>query len=156
MNVRYNRPGANLKELIRLNLQAAEAGAKIIVNTEMAISGYSFSSREEISGAVQTANGYAAQALAEIAAKHGAYIVVGYAERDPATDIYYNAATAFSPEGKIFCHYRKNSAETRWACPGNPLQNNTFKTPWGRAGLRKRRLFSRVQPLRGRQEHESR
>ncbi len=135
LNVRYNQPEHNLRELISLNRKAAEAGAKIIVNTELCISGYSFRSCDDIAGAAQTMDGPLIHALAGIASEHGAYIVVGYAERDDATGIFYNAASALSPGGNIVCHYRKTSAEVRWACPGDPQQQNTFETPWGRAGI---------------------
>jgi len=38
----------NVKKLLSLNEEAARNGAKIIVNPELAISGYSFSSKTEI------------------------------------------------------------------------------------------------------------
>ena len=135
LNVIHNRPDKNKEELLRLNRKAAEAGAKIILNTEMAISGYSFQSRDEIAAAAESPDGEFADALAEITTRYGAYIINSCAERDDKTNIYYNAATAFSPEGKAVCRYRKNSAESRWACPGNPDEENTFETPWGRVGL---------------------
>ena len=135
LNVVHNRPDKNKEELLRLNREAAEAGAKIILNTEMAVSGYSFQSRDEIAAAVESPNGEFAYAMADISSRYSAYIVMTCAERDDETNIYYNAATAFSPEGKVVCRYRKNSAETRWACPGNPHEENTFETPWGRVGL---------------------
>ena len=40
LDVRYADPEHNRKELVRLNRQAALAGARIIVNTELAVSGY--------------------------------------------------------------------------------------------------------------------
>jgi predicted amidohydrolase len=135
LNVRYNEPEHNLRNMTALNREAAEAGAKIIVNTELGISGYSYRSRDEIAGAVQASDGAMIRKLAAIASDCGVYIVVGYAEHDSATGIYYNAATALSPKGEIVCHYRKTSAEVRWACPGIPQQQNTFETPWGRAGI---------------------
>jgi predicted amidohydrolase len=135
LNVRHNQPEHNLRELISLNREAAQAGAKIIVNTELCISGYSFRSCDDIAGAVQTTDGPMIRALANIAFDNGAYIVAGYAERDDATGIFYNSATVLSPEGNIACHYRKTSAEVRWACPGTPQQQNTFETPWGRVGI---------------------
>ena len=135
LNVRHGRPDINKEELLRLNRRAAEAGAGIIVNTEMAVSGYSFQSRDEISNDVESLDGEFVHAMAGIASRYGVYIVLGCAERDDETNIYYNAAAAFSPEGKTVRRYRKNSAEARWACSGNPLDDNTFETPWGRAGL---------------------
>jgi hypothetical protein len=39
------------------------------------------------------------------------------------------------PNGRQICRYRKINAEVRWACPGDPKQENTFDTPWGRIGI---------------------
>jgi predicted amidohydrolase len=135
LNIHYNQPEHNQSELVFLNREAAEAGAKIIVNTELCISGYSFRSRDEIARAVQTIDGPMVRALSAIASDYGVHIVAGYAECDEATGIIYNAATALTPEGTVACHYRKISAEVRWACPGIPQQQNTFQTPWGRVGI---------------------
>jgi len=135
LNVQYKQPEINRKNLVALNRRAAQMGADIILNTEMAISGYSFRSRFDISEFTETQNGKTLAEIAQIAAQYGTYVGVALAERDGSTDIYYNTAFVLGPEGKQICKYRKISAEKRWARPGDPKQAGTFDTPWGRMGV---------------------
>lgn len=134
-DVRYADTEHNRRQLVELNREAAENGARILVNTELGVSGYSFSSREEVAPYAEPQNGPTARALAEIATTHGCYIALGYAEEDPATGIYYNAVAVIGPDGMPVLNYRKITAEVRWACAGDPLQRNVFDTPWGRVGV---------------------
>lgn len=133
--VRHADPDHNRAELIRLNRQAADAGAQIIVNTELAVSGYSFRSPDEVSAVAETSDGPSVRAMAAIAEAAGCYIVLGYPETDQATGIFYNSAAVLGPDGGLLLNYRKVTAEARWACPGSPLQQNTFETPWGRVAV---------------------
>ncbi|RLB92998.1 MAG: carbon-nitrogen hydrolase [Deltaproteobacteria bacterium] len=135
LNVRYKHVVENRRTLLQLNKEAAQKGADIILNTELALSGYSFRSREEVSPYVETVTGESICALSKIAASFGKYIVIGFAEKDERTRIYYNTAAVLDPDGNMVCRYRKINAEARWACPGPARQNNTFNTPWGRAGI---------------------
>lgn len=135
LDVKRERPDENLAELLRLFDQAADSGAQIVVGPEMSLSGYSFETREEIDPLVQTADGPAGSALSDLARARRIYIVAAWAERDPVTDIFYNSAFAFDPDGALITRYRKVSAECRWACPGPAAQDNVFDTPWGRMGL---------------------
>jgi len=135
LDVRYADPEKNREELLRLNREAADSGARIIVNTEMAVSGYSFRSPEEILPFSETAEGTTLQALAGTARERGCHIVLGYAEIEPETGILYNSAAVLGPDGKLLLNYRKVTAEARWACPGSPLQDNIIETPWGRVAV---------------------
>ena len=135
LNVQYKQPEINRKNLVALNRRAAQMGADIILNTEMAISGYSFRSRSDISEFIETEDGKTLAEIAQIAKQYGTYVGVALAERDDSTDIYYNTAFVLDPEGKQICKYRKISAEKRWARPGDPKQAGTFDTPWGRMGV---------------------
>ncbi len=135
LDVRHGEIGRNRRELVSLNRKAAESGAKIIVNTELGLTGYSFGSREEIAPMVETKSGPTIEALSDIAASHGCYIVLGYAEEERRTGIFYNAAAVVGPDGKLLLGYRKITAEVRWACAGSPSRPNTFDTPWGRVGV---------------------
>ena len=141
LNVRYGDVRANAERLIALNREAAQTGHKIIVNTEMGLSGYSFDSAEEIR---PHALGYFSDSLtelAELARKFKAYICVGLALEAPDTGILTNSAVVFGPDGKpggaaeSVCCYHKVNAEARWACPGDPCQDNVFSTPWGQVGV---------------------
>jgi predicted amidohydrolase len=133
--VEPGRPEENLAELLRLFHQAADEGARIAVGPEMSLSGYSFESREEIASFVQEVRGTAGTALGKLARERGLYLVAAWAERDSLTGIFYNSAFVFGPDGALAKHYRKISAESRWACPGPAAQDNVFATPWGRMGL---------------------
>ena len=144
LNVRYGEVTANAKRLIALNREAAQTGHKIIVNTEMGLSGYSFDSAEEIRPHALAYFSNSLTELAEMAREFKAYICVGLALEDPDTGILTNSAVVFGPDGKpgraaepgkpVFC-YHKINAEARWACPGDPCQDNVFSTPWGRVGV---------------------
>lgn len=131
----HKKPQQNLAELVRLNRQAAESGASLILNTEMAVSGYSFKSRQDIAPYTETDQGPTVRAMGEVAADHKVYVGIAFAERDPATDIYYNTAVFIGPDSRVLAKYRKMLAERRWARSGSPVQQAVADTPWGRVGI---------------------
>ena len=133
--VKYKEAEENRRNLIDLNRRAAEAGAKLILNTEMAVSGYSFLSRRDIAPFTETDQGRTVQAMGQLAKEHGAYIGIAFPEKEPATQCYYNSAFVLGPDGSLICKYRKIATEKRWARPGSPLQKGVFDTPWGRMGV---------------------
>ncbi len=133
--VAHGKKDHNRRELLRLNRRAAELGARVIVNTEMSLSGYGFDSRDEIAPLLESAEGQTMAALAELARSHGVYLAWGLAERDNATEAYYNAAYLLGPDGQVKARRRKVTAEAKWACPGPCHQDDTCDTPWGRLGL---------------------
>lgn len=153
LNVKYKEPDKNRARLIELNREAAKK-SRLIVNTEMAVSGYSFQSLDDIAGYAEPGTGPTITALREIARTYGTYICIGFAERDEPTGIFYNAAYVIGAEGEILLRYRKVSAEAKWACPGSGVTDNTFETPWGRVGVlicsdSYFGLFARQTTLRG-------
>ncbi|MGQ9920158.1 MAG: carbon-nitrogen hydrolase family protein, partial [Desulfobacca sp.] len=133
--VAYKEPAANRERLLALNDAAAAAGAKILLNPELALSGFSFQSREDIRPVTETLYGETVTAFRELARRRQVYICLGLAERQADTDIFYNSAVVLGPQGEVVCHYRKVNAEIRWGCPGPAEQENTFATPWGRMGV---------------------
>lgn len=135
LNVHYKQPARNREALLRLNREAARSGAALILNTEMAVAGFSFLSREDVAPFVETRDGATIEALADLAAESGVYIGVGLPEVDEASGIFYNSAFVLGPVGRIVCRYRKVSAEARWACPGPEKQDAFFDTVWGRIGV---------------------
>ena len=135
MSVRHKKPDENRELLLRLISQAAAQGADIVVAPEMAISGYSFDSCDDIDSYAEPESGPTSTALAELTGQAGIYACVGLAEKELPTGILHNSVFAFGPEGRIICKYRKISSEAKWACPGDPKQDNTFETPWGCAGV---------------------
>ena len=98
--VGYKAPEKNLAALKQLHREAAAKGAKLIFNTELALSGYSFSSREDIRPYTRTARDEDILAMGDLARELSVYIGITFPQRDPLTDSFYNGATVFSPSGK--------------------------------------------------------
>lgn len=127
---------ANLTSLLRLTEEAAAGGARLIVTPEMATTAYCWATREEIAGVVEPIPGPTTERFAEIAARHGCWIVVGLPEVVPETGVYYNSAVLIGPEGPVGL-YRKTHAyisETKWAKDGD-LGLPVFETPLGRIAM---------------------
>ncbi len=126
----------NVARLCTLVEAAAEAGARVIVLPEMATTGYCFHDRAEVAPLVETVPGPTTAAFGAVAQRHGCYIAVGLAERDPASDLYYNTAALVGPEG-VLSAYRKSHAfisEPRWAAE-DTNRPPVVATPYGRLGL---------------------
>jgi predicted amidohydrolase len=126
----------NRKRLVQLTEEAASNGAKIIVHTEMATSGYSYFSRAEIAQVAETIPGPSTLALGEVAKRHGVYVALGLPEFDPETNLYYNAVALIGPQGKVLGVYRKrnNLLEASYnAEVFAPVP--TFDTPYGRLSI---------------------
>lgn len=127
---------ANRQELVRLTEEAAGNGAKIVVHTEMATSGYSFFSREEISRVAETVPGPTTKALGEVAARHRIYVAVGLPVFEARTRLFYNSAVLIDPRGHVAGVYHKRNnlleasynAEEFGSIP-------TFDTPYGRLSI---------------------
>lgn len=131
----HKQPDSNRAQLLSLMHQAGEAGAQLALSPELAISGYSFANRDDIAPFTETVDGPTISALRPLARRYGMYICVGLAEREPRSNLFYNSVFVLDAQGQLICRYRKMNAEIRWACPGNPREDNTFATPWGRIGL---------------------
>jgi predicted amidohydrolase len=135
-NPALNDRDGNLAKLAEAIEEAAAAGAKLIVAPEMSTTGYAYPSREAIAPYMDTASGVAAEALTKIAAKHQVYIVIGFAEKDPKTLLYYNSSILVGPEG-VLGVYRKShlwEAEEHWSSWGD-LGVPVFDTPLGRIAI---------------------
>lgn len=89
-NPKLNRRNANIRELKSCVKLAAEQGAKLIVTPEMATTGYHYLDRSAISTYVDTIPGLTTDQFSEIAVEYGVYIVIGIAEEDLETGLYYN------------------------------------------------------------------
>lgn len=111
----------NLSRLLRLSLEAARAGARLIVTPEMATTGYCWYSRAEIAPYVEPIPGPTTDQFAAFAREHNCYLVLGLPEVDPQTGIYYNSAALIGPHG-ILGVYRKTHSflsEPKWAKDGD-------------------------------------
>ena len=103
LNVRHKNLEVNRQNIIELNRKAADRGADMILNPELAVSGYSFLSRNDITKYVISKDDCLLTSLSEIAKEHGVYIIIGLAERDNPTQIYYNSAIIIGSDGRRKC-----------------------------------------------------
>lgn len=100
------RPGSvveNLKVLDEAAGRAAVAGAGLLVAPEMFLTGYAIG--DDIARLAETADGDAADVIAEIAGRHGVAVAYGYPER--SGDAVFNSAQLISAEGTRLANYRK-------------------------------------------------
>ncbi|MET8804642.1 carbon-nitrogen hydrolase family protein [Streptomyces sp. NPDC004546] len=100
------RPGSvaeNLKVLDEAAGRAAAAGAALLAAPEMFLTGYAIG--DDIARLAEPADGDSADAIAELAHRHGLAIVYGYPERDG--DTVHNSAQLISADGTRLANYRK-------------------------------------------------
>ncbi|MET8167159.1 carbon-nitrogen hydrolase family protein [Streptomyces sp. NPDC005329] len=100
------RPGfvvENLKVLDEAADRAAAAGAGLLVAPEMFLTGYAVG--DDIARLAEPADGDSADAVAEIAGRHGLAIAYGYPERHGET--VHNSAQLISADGGRLANYRK-------------------------------------------------
>jgi len=100
------RPGSvegNLKVLDEAAARAAAAGAALLAAPEMFLTGYAIG--DDIGRLAEAADGDGADAVAEIASRHGLAIAYGYPER--SGDAVYNSAQLISADGTRLADYRK-------------------------------------------------
>ncbi|MFF0464194.1 carbon-nitrogen hydrolase family protein [Streptomyces mexicanus] len=100
------RPGSvveNLKVLDAAAGRAAAAGAALLVAPEMFLTGYAIG--DDIARLAEPAHGEAADAIAELAARHGLAVAYGYPERDG--EAVFNSAQLISADGTRLANYRK-------------------------------------------------
>lgn len=127
---------ANRNAIVALTEEAAHNDAKIVVHTEMATSGYSFFSREQIAKAAEQIPGPTTAAIGAVAAEHEIYVAFGMPEFDPVLGSYFNSAVLIGPDGKIVGVYRKrnNLLEAAYnSQESGPVP--VFDTPYGRIGI---------------------
>jgi len=135
-NPQLNERDKNIDELVKVVTEAAQKGAKLIVTPELSTTGYYYKDRDAIKPFVDTIPGITTSRFEEIAKKYDTYIVIGMAEVDPETDIYYNSAALVGPEGYIG-KYRKThqwELEEHWAAWGD-LGVPVFDTKIGKIGI---------------------
>ena len=135
LDVKYGSPEKNRASLLSCAEKAAASGAGIIMAPELALSGYSFNSMDEIAPYTEELTGETITALSQLAYRFGVYVGTGIAERDGNTGIFYNSSVVLGPDGKMAALHRKHVAERRWSRPGGPSRTSLFETPWGKVGL---------------------
>lgn len=111
----------NLKALDEAAARAAQAGAGLLVTSEMFLTGYALEV-EDIVRLAEPADGMSARAIGEIARRHAVAVLYGYPERDG--EAVYNAAQLIGPGGDRLANYRKTHLfgcfEQEAFTPGTP------------------------------------
>lgn len=100
------RPGStveNLKVLDAAAGRAAAAGAGLLVTAELFLTGYAIGA--DVGVLAEPADGDAADAVAEIAGRHGLAVAYGYPER--AGESVFNSVQLISADGARLANYRK-------------------------------------------------
>ncbi|WP_189175885.1 carbon-nitrogen hydrolase family protein [Streptomyces lasiicapitis] len=112
------RPGsvaANLKVIEEAAERAAAAGARLLVTPEMFLTGYAIG--DDVPRLAEPADGEAADAIADIAARHGLAVAYGYPERAGGGHLplersrewgkVFNSVQLIGPDGARLANYRK-------------------------------------------------
>ncbi|MEJ1199765.1 MULTISPECIES: carbon-nitrogen hydrolase family protein [unclassified Streptomyces] len=100
------RPGStaeNLKVLDEAAGRAAAAGAGLLVTAELFLTGYAIG--DDVAVLAEPADGDSADAVAEIAGRHGLAVAYGYPER--AGESVFNSVQLISADGTRVANYRK-------------------------------------------------
>ncbi|MFD4612075.1 carbon-nitrogen hydrolase family protein [Streptomyces sp. NPDC058440] len=100
------RPGSvgeNLKVLDAAAGRAAAAGAGLLATSELFLTGYAIG--DDIGRLAEAADGDWADAVAELACRHGLAVAYGYPERDGET--VHNSVQLISADGTRLANYRK-------------------------------------------------
>lgn len=124
----------NRATIVREAAAAADAGARLVVLPECAVTGYCFTSREEALALAEPIPGPTTEALTHLCERSGVTVVVGMLRREG--DALYNSAVVCGPAG-VLGVYDKTHLPTlgvdRFATPGaGPLA--VYDTPAGRLG----------------------
>jgi predicted amidohydrolase len=119
--VQYNPQfGAPAKNRNALRTLLSECGADLVVLPELCVTGYQFTSQDEIKRLAEPVpDGPTTRFFEKLARRESCYYVFGQAER--AGGRYYNSAVLVGPEGYI-ATYRKIHLfddEALWFSPGN-------------------------------------
>jgi N-carbamoylputrescine amidase len=125
----------NMARARQLAFEAAAKGARVVVLSELCMSGYSLDSVDNAADMSQTRDGYQTQCFSEVAFKNNCHIVFGYVESDSGK--FYNSAACVGPNGQVIANSRKHNLSGRdflWATPGNTL-HPTISMKEGRLGI---------------------
>ncbi len=135
MDVKILDTERNLSTILSRFKEAAQAGARLVVFPECALTGYCFSSRSEALEAAETVPGPATEKIRAVAKKVGATAIVGMLER--MGDQLYNAAAVITPEGTLGTHRKVHLLHLgvdRFDDPGDtPFP--VFETPYAKVGI---------------------
>ncbi|EKD33626.1 MAG: Nitrilase/cyanide hydratase and apolipoprotein N-acyltransferase [uncultured bacterium] len=120
-----NKAG-NLQELEKLIMQAAQAGAKLVVLPEMCTTGLLIGDRKNASNLAETIPGPTANSFSELAERFNIYIIFGLITQEGDIPHFHNSQVLLSSTGQILACYNKRhlfGPDWHWADPGT----NGFK-----------------------------
>ncbi len=104
MDCQLGRTEVNLEAVLAKLAIAADAGAKLIVFPECALTGYGFTSREEALRCAEPIPGPSSDLIATDCAKRGVWVIFGCLERDGPK--LFNSCVLIGPTGSV-ATYRK-------------------------------------------------
>src|SRR5713101_5723763 len=90
MDVAIGEVEANRRKIVERTREAVEREAKLVIFPECALTGYCFDSLEEAARFAEPIGGPSGQVIAQACRETGAYVVVGFIEKDGSN--FYNAA----------------------------------------------------------------
>lgn len=133
LRIDVERP-APLGEIRAIVAAAADKGSRLVVLPELALSGYLFSSAEELSERAEPRDGRTADLVARLSAEHECVVVAGFPEAEG--EVVHNSAV-IADRGEVLGIYRKVhlwDQEKRLFAPGEepPL---VVDTSIGRVGV---------------------
>ncbi|HKS94705.1 MAG TPA: carbon-nitrogen hydrolase family protein [Terriglobia bacterium] len=102
MDVKILEKEHNLQQVLHRLEDAAQAGAKVIVFPECALTGYCFKSREEAAPLAEAVPGPSTEKIAAVCRRLDVTAVVGMLEREG--EYIYNAAAVIGPRGVLGTH----------------------------------------------------
>ncbi len=143
----FGRKAENLRALARLVIEAASKGAKLIVLPELAVTGYSFMSKEAAAAVAEPISAHrdntgtdSVSVMTALSRKYGVAIAWGLVEIEKGTGNLYNSQVLLAPNGDTV-HYSKINPwgqDYIWATPGRanpPILNIDFGAETRKVGL---------------------
>jgi len=113
---------ANLALMVKMTLEAIRGGAQLIVLPELATTGYSFMSPEEVEPFAETldGNGRVTQGMIKLAQQNNAAIAWGMPAKDIGSPNLYNAQVLALPDGSFIRYFKINpwGNDFIWATEG--------------------------------------
>lgn len=126
----------NVAALVHMTEEAAKTGARLITTPELGTTGYSLSTESEASSIAETVPGPTTDRFRAVARTHDVHIVIGMAEFDQETGLFYNSAVLIGPNGVVGRQRKTHlrTAELRWSAPGGH-GHQVFDSGVGRIAL---------------------
>jgi predicted amidohydrolase len=116
-----NNKDINLQALEQQIIQAAQAGARLVVLPEMCTTGLVIGNRKDAANLAEPVPGPSTKRFAELAARNGIFLVFGLPTHDRSAPRFHNSQVLLSSTGQILARYDKRhlyGPDWDWAEPG--------------------------------------